>query len=66
MIVFPLSILKAEFAAAAVLVSFGAVLGKLNPLQMVVMALLEIVLYQCNELIMFRILKVTILTISRS
>ncbi|KAH7951541.1 hypothetical protein HPB52_010288 [Rhipicephalus sanguineus] len=39
----------AEFAAASVLISFGAVLGKTSPLQLVVMAAIEVVLFACNE-----------------
>lgn len=53
------SLIKAEFAAMAVLVSFGAVLGKLNLLQLSVMALIEVVLFQCNQLVCFGIFKST-------
>ena len=35
-----------EFAAGAVLISFGALLGKVNHLQLVVMALFEIIVYR--------------------
>nr|AJO26542.1 Rh-like protein [Erpobdella obscura] len=49
------TLIKAEFATAAILVSFGAVLGKLNPLQLVAMALIEVVLFQCNELIVLKL-----------
>lgn len=48
----PLSIsclIGAEFAAAAVLISFGAVLGKTSPVQLLVMAVIETVLFACNE-----------------
>ncbi|KAL1426364.1 hypothetical protein MTO96_003373 [Rhipicephalus appendiculatus] len=34
---------------ASVLISFGAVLGKTSPLQLVVMAAVEVVLFACNE-----------------
>ncbi|KAH6931635.1 hypothetical protein HPB50_026144 [Hyalomma asiaticum] len=44
-----LSLVGAEFAAASVLISFGAVLGKTSPLQLVVMAAVEVVLFACNE-----------------
>ena len=43
--------MSADFAAAAVLISFGAVLGKTSPLQLLVMALIEVVLQQVNEYI---------------
>ncbi|XP_052788239.1 ammonium transporter Rh type A-like [Mya arenaria] len=41
--------LSADFAAATVLISFGAVLGKASPIQLIVMALIEVVLAQINE-----------------
>lgn len=41
--------LTGDFAAATVLISFGAVLGKTSPLQLLVMALIEVVLSQINE-----------------
>ncbi|KAH7945630.1 hypothetical protein HPB49_013423 [Dermacentor silvarum] len=44
-----LSLVGAEFAAASVLISFGAVLGKTSPLQLVVMAAVEVVLFACSE-----------------
>lgn len=41
--------LSADFAAATVLISFGAVLGKTSPFQLLIMALIEVVLSQINE-----------------
>lgn len=43
--------LSADFAAATVLISFGAVLGKTSPLQLLIMAFIEVVLAQINEYI---------------
>nr|BAJ10270.1 Rh-related protein [Branchiostoma floridae] len=43
------SMLSADFAAAAVLISYGAVLGKTTPVQLVVMAFLEIAFLTVNE-----------------
>ena len=43
------TLFNCEFAAGAVLISFGALLGKVNHLQLVVMALFEIVFYKLNE-----------------
>jgi len=41
--------LTADFAAAAVLISFGAVLGKTSALQLVIMTVIEVVAFQLNE-----------------
>jgi ammonium transporter Rh len=43
--------LLSDFAAATVLISFGVVIGKTSPLQLIVMALIEIVLFVINEVI---------------
>lgn len=42
-------LLNAEFTLATVLISFGAVLGKLSPLQYIIMALIEIPIMTWNE-----------------
>lgn len=47
------ALIGADFASAAVLISFGAVLGKLNALQLLVMAFIEVAIFQVNELIVF-------------
>uniref|UniRef100_A0AAV2M3I9 Ammonium transporter AmtB-like domain-containing protein n=1 Tax=Knipowitschia caucasica TaxID=637954 RepID=A0AAV2M3I9_KNICA len=44
-----LGLLYAEFACAVVLISYGAVLGKTSPVQLVVMALLEIPIFSVVE-----------------
>ena len=44
-------LLTADFASAAVLISFGVVLGKASPFQLVLMALIEIVLFVANEVL---------------
>ena len=54
------SIIGAEFAAATVLISFGAVLGKVSATQLLLMAVIEVVLFQVNQLIVFSKLKVYI------
>ena len=49
---FSRSMFSAEFAAARpFLISFGAVLGKVSPLQLIIMALFEIPIYVANEYI---------------
>lgn len=45
------TMLTSDFAAAAVLISFGAVLGKLSCVQLVVMAVVEIAIFSVNEYI---------------
>lgn len=42
------SMLEADFAVAAVLISFGAVLGCASPVQLIVMALFEVVAYNLS------------------
>ncbi|CAF1291693.1 unnamed protein product [Didymodactylos carnosus] len=43
------SLIHADFVCAAVLISFGAVLGKTNPAQLIVLALFEVVIQVWNE-----------------
>lgn len=43
------TLIKADFACGAVLITFGAVLGKVNPLQLVAIALIELMVYGFNE-----------------
>ena len=50
-IIFILRVLEGGFAGAAVLISFGVILGKVNPLQLLVMAIIETALYVANLLI---------------
>ncbi|TKS71525.1 Rhesus blood group family type [Collichthys lucidus] len=44
-----INLLYAEFACAVVLISYGAVLGKTSPVQLLVMALLEIPIFSVTE-----------------
>jgi ammonium transporter Rh len=50
--------LVADFCAAAVLISFGAVLGKTSPIQLLIMATIEVVVQSVNEYIGIHYLKV--------
>ena len=45
------SLMSGDFAAVAVLISFGAVLGILSPMQLTVMAIIEVVVYVINRYI---------------
>ncbi|RLN61627.1 hypothetical protein BBJ28_00013941 [Nothophytophthora sp. Chile5] len=46
------TLINGDFAAGAVLISFGAVLGKVTPTQLVWMTFLEIIFYAINEYIL--------------
>ena len=50
------SLIHADFVCAAILISFGAILGKTNPAQLVILALIEVVLQVWNEYIGTQIL----------
>lgn len=50
------SMINADFCTGAVLISFGAVLGKTSPVQLLVMAVLEVTLFAVNEYILLSIL----------
>jgi ammonium transporter Rh len=52
-------LVEGNFAAATVLISFGAVLGKVSPTQLLVMMLIELVFYSLNFYIGYLTLLVT-------
>merc|ERR1719295_1841320 len=43
------TLVKGDFAAGAVLISFGAVLGRVTPTQLIIVCGLEIIFYAVNE-----------------
>lgn len=51
------TLITSEFAAATVLITYGAVLGKVSRLQLLVIGILEVVFYGINELIAVEFLK---------
>lgn len=51
-------VIEADVAAAVVLISMGAMLGRTTPTQLLWMALIEIVVYASNEYVQLEILKV--------
>ncbi|NXT04322.1 RHBG protein, partial [Prunella fulvescens] len=53
------SMVSADFCTAAVLISTGAVLGRLNPVQMLLLALLEVTLCSLNEYILLSLMGVS-------
>ncbi|XP_074789747.1 ammonium transporter Rh type B [Denticeps clupeoides] len=53
-----LNLINAEFVCAVVLISFGAVLGKTSPVQLLVMALLEVPIFAVTEWAVVTYLKI--------
>lgn len=53
------SMINADFCAGSVLVSFGALLGKTSPVQLLLMAGLGVTLFGLNEYILLSILQVS-------
>ncbi|KAM9298534.1 ammonium transporter Rh type A isoform 1-T1 [Morus bassanus] len=53
------SMINADFSTAAALISFGAVLGKTSPVQMLILTILEITIFACNEHLVTEILQAT-------
>lgn len=52
-------LVTADFAAAAVLITYGAVLGKISRLQLLLVGLLEVIFYAVNEWIAVKYLKIS-------
>ncbi|XP_069696076.1 ammonium transporter Rh type A isoform X1 [Periplaneta americana] len=52
------NLLSADLATAALLISYGAVLGKTTPLQLVIMGLIETAMFTANEHLGLEVLKV--------
>uniref|UniRef100_A0A7N6FJ13 Ammonium transporter AmtB-like domain-containing protein n=1 Tax=Anabas testudineus TaxID=64144 RepID=A0A7N6FJ13_ANATE len=50
------SMINADFCTGSVLISFGAVLGKTSPVQLLFMALFEVTLFAVNEFILLSVL----------
>ncbi|XP_027794037.1 ammonium transporter Rh type A [Marmota flaviventris] len=53
------NIINADFSTATVLISFGAVLGKTSPIQMLIMTILEIAAFAGNEYLVGEIFQAT-------
>ncbi|XP_038148329.1 ammonium transporter Rh type B [Cyprinodon tularosa] len=50
------SMINADFCTGSVLISFGAVLGKTSPIQLLIMAIFEVTLFAVNEFILLSLL----------
>ena len=46
-----ITLIGADFACAVVLISFGVLIGTVSPLQLIVLTMIEIVLFNVNEVI---------------
>ncbi|NXL54504.1 RHBGB protein, partial [Podilymbus podiceps] len=53
------SMVSADFCTAAILISTGAVLGSVNPVQMLLLTLLGVTLFTLNEYILLRLMGVS-------
>ncbi|XP_035176556.1 ammonium transporter Rh type A isoform X2 [Oxyura jamaicensis] len=53
------SMINADFSTATALISFGALLGKTSPVQMLILTVLEITIFACNEHLVTGIFKAT-------
>jgi len=51
------SLVGADFAAAAVLITMGAVLGRASPFQLIIIAFFELMFYSANEALNIHILQ---------
>uniref|UniRef100_A0A2I3GRX1 Ammonium transporter Rh type C n=1 Tax=Nomascus leucogenys TaxID=61853 RepID=A0A2I3GRX1_NOMLE len=54
----PHSLINADFCVASVCVAFGAVLGKVSPIQLLMMTFFQVTLFAVNEFILLNLLKV--------
>lgn len=52
--------INADFSTATVLISFGAVLGKISPIQMLIMTIMEITAFAGNEYLVGEIFLVSV------
>lgn len=52
------NLIGADIASASVLISMGALLGRITPIQLLMMGLIEIVLFASNEFLQIELMKV--------
>lgn len=53
------NLIGADIAAASVLISMGALLGRTTPIQLLIMGLIEIFVFAANEYVQIEIFKVS-------
>lgn len=56
---FPLSLIGADFCVGSVCIAFGALLGKVSPVQLLIMTLFQVTLFSVNEYILLDLLHVS-------
>ena len=49
--------ITSDFSAAAVLITFGAVLGRASPFQMIIIAFMECIFFSANEALNVNVIK---------
>ncbi|XP_037000928.2 ammonium transporter Rh type C [Artibeus jamaicensis] len=52
------NLINADFCVGSVCVAFGAILGKVSPIQLLIMTLFQVTLFSVNEFILLSLLKV--------
>lgn len=52
------NIIEADISAAAVLISMGAMLGRITPIQLLLMGIIEIVVFAANEHLQLKLMSV--------
>ncbi len=57
-------IIGADIAAAAVLISMGAMLGRITPIQLMLMGLIEIIVFAANEHLQLEMMSVRMMNFS--
>lgn len=55
----PHSLINADFCVGSVCVAFGAILGKVSPVQLLIMTLFQVTLFSVNEYILLSLLEVS-------
>lgn len=53
------SIIEADFCVASTCVAFGAVLGKVSPVQLLIMTFFQVTLFSVNEYILLNLIEVS-------
>lgn len=55
-----INLIGADIASASVLISMGALLGRISPIQLLVMGLFEIAIFASNEFLQIELMKASL------